>query len=134
MKRFLMLVGVAAIAGVMYVAAASGSQQSNGPSGKQFKALKLEVAALQKKVKSVQTEADGESAVILHCMLHSVFGVVQRSNYAIGDPVTGESSAIDLTASGAQYLVAGFNTDPVCMKFVGQAGLRHAASTFAQKP
>ena len=72
MRRFLMLLGVAAVAGPMYVAAAAGSQrsaQSAGPTAKQFAALKKQVAALQKKVKTVQNEADGEAAVLLHCVL-----------------------------------------------------------------
>jgi hypothetical protein len=134
MTRFLMLVAVAAVAGGMYVAAATGSQQAAGPTAKQFKALKLQVAALQKKVKSVQSEADGEGAVILHCMLHSVIGVKQNSNYSVGNPITGTGTALDLAPTGATTLIAAFNSDPACMDFVGQLGLRHAASTFAHTP
>ena len=40
MKRFLMLVGVAVVAAAMYVAASPASQQSRGPTLKQFNALK----------------------------------------------------------------------------------------------
>ena len=48
MTRILMVVGVAAVAGAMYVAGASGSQQSRpGPTMKQFKALKAQVAFLK---------------------------------------------------------------------------------------
>jgi len=47
MKRFLMLVGVFAVVGTPYVAAASGSQQSSVPTAKQFAALKKKVAGLQ---------------------------------------------------------------------------------------
>jgi outer membrane murein-binding lipoprotein Lpp len=134
MTRFLMLLAVAAVAGAMYVAAAPGSQQASGPTARQFKALKAQVAALNKKVKSVQSEADGEGAVILHCMLHSVFGVKQNSNYAVGNPVTGTTTALDLAPTGATNLIAGFNSDPACMDFVGQLGLRHAAATFTRHP
>jgi outer membrane murein-binding lipoprotein Lpp len=139
MNRFLMLLAVAAVAGGMYAAAAVGSQQAKGPTAKQFKALKAQVAALQKKVKGLQTEADGEGAVILHCMLHEVFGVAQRGNvtagYLFGSSVTNApTTALDLAPTGATHLIAGFNTDSACMDFVGKAGLRHAASAFAQKP
>ena len=58
MKRFLMLVGVAAVAAAMYVAASPASQQSRGPTLKQFNALKKQVATLNKKLKAVTTEAD----------------------------------------------------------------------------
>ena len=48
MKRFLMLVGVAVVAAVMYVAASPASQQSRGVTAKQFRALKAQVASLSK--------------------------------------------------------------------------------------
>ena len=44
MKRFLMFVGVAVVAAAMYVAASPASQQASGPTAKQFKALKAQVA------------------------------------------------------------------------------------------
>ena len=40
MKRFLMLVGVAVVGAAMYVAASPASQQANGPTARQFNALK----------------------------------------------------------------------------------------------
>ena len=55
MKRFLMLVGVAVVAAAMYVAASPAIQQSKGPTAKQFKALKAQVASLSKTVKAVKT-------------------------------------------------------------------------------
>jgi hypothetical protein len=58
MTRFLMLVGVAAVAAAMYVAASPASQQSRGPTAKQFNALKKEVATLSKNLKATKTEAD----------------------------------------------------------------------------
>jgi hypothetical protein len=54
MKRFLMLVGVAAVAAAMYVAASPASQQTRGPTAKQFRALKAQVASLSKTVKGLK--------------------------------------------------------------------------------
>jgi hypothetical protein len=54
MKRFLMLVGVAVVAAAMYVAASPASQQSSGPTAKQFKALKAQVASLSKSEKALK--------------------------------------------------------------------------------
>ena len=47
MKRFLMLVAVAAIAAAFYVTAAPGGLQQAGPTAKQFAALQKQVRALQ---------------------------------------------------------------------------------------
>ena len=69
MKRFLMLVGVAVVAAAMYVAAAPGSQQSKGPTARQFKALKNQVASLSKTLKKVKTEADAAVLIIGNCYL-----------------------------------------------------------------
>lgn len=77
-----MLVAVAAVAGAMYVAAASGSQQSAGPTAKQFKALKTQVAGLQKEVKSVKAEANAVATVV-SCYLTTNpvgFGVLPASD------------------------------------------------------
>ncbi len=70
MKRFLMLVGVAAVAAAMYVAASPASQQSRGPTLKQFNALKKQVATLNKKLKSGDSEADAAVGIIGACYLH----------------------------------------------------------------
>jgi hypothetical protein len=69
MKRFLMLVGVAAVAAAMYVAASPASQQSRGPTLKQFNALKKQVATLNKKLKAVKSEADASVTIIGACYL-----------------------------------------------------------------
>jgi hypothetical protein len=144
-----MLLGVAAVAGAMYVAAAAGSQrsaQSAGPTAKQFAALKKQVAALQKKVKTVQNEADGEAAVLLHCVLAGLAPMDRRSGYSFG---TGVTTALDIAANPitAGYQIPSFNeADPTCMNFVGIANLRHKdtvrsktalqhyAAAFARKP
>ena len=67
MKRFLLLVGVAAVAAAMYVAASPASQQASGPTLKQFNALKAQVAALNKKLKNVKLVADTALGVIVEC-------------------------------------------------------------------
>jgi len=62
MKRFLMLLAVAAVAGGMYVAAAPGRTAHAGPTWKQYSALQKQFAALKKEVgqvKKVAVEADG---------------------------------------------------------------------------
>ena len=130
MKRFLTLLAVAAVAGAMYVAAAPGSQQASGPTARQFKALKAQVAVLNKKVKALQTEADGEGAVILHCMLNSVVTVGQRSGYTAGASTT---TALDLVPAGTpgSLLITPFNSDPACASLIHQLALRHF-STFAR--
>ena len=55
MKRFLMLVGVAVVAAAMYVAASPASQQSKGPTEKQFLALKKTVTAQGKTLKMLKS-------------------------------------------------------------------------------
>jgi hypothetical protein len=89
MKRFLMLVAVAAVAGVMYVAAAPGSRQASLPTARQFAALKKQVTKLKRsvtalkkdetKVKSAAADAD---AFIATCFLTA--GVAPVSQF--GDP------------------------------------------------
>lgn len=69
MKRFLMLVGVAVVAAAMYVAASPASQQAKGPTARQFKALKAQVATLSKKLKTVKSEADAAVGIIGLCYL-----------------------------------------------------------------
>lgn len=132
MKRFLMLVGVAAVAGVMYVAAASGSQQSSGPTAKQFKALKTQVAALSKKLKTTQTNLNTLAFVYVHCSLPSMITIDQRSGYQNG---AGTTTALDLGNINPAYSLTTFNTsDSGCQSLVGAAPLRHrAARTIAQQ-
>src|SRR5436305_14600969 len=69
MKRFLMLVGVAVVAGVMYVAASPASQQSKFASEKQVLALQKKVAVLSKTLKTVKSEADAAVTIIGSCYL-----------------------------------------------------------------
>jgi hypothetical protein len=121
MKRFLMLVAVAAVAGAMYVAAAPGSQQALGPTAKQFATLKKQVGSLNKKLKTLtkdeaQVKLAARAAVtyLAACFLDSngnienlpvsQFGTT-TSGFLFGAPSGGDTaaarSALDIDASGA---------------------------------
>jgi hypothetical protein len=137
MKRFLMLVGVAVVAAAMYVAASPASQQSTGPSAKQFSALKKQVASLSTSLKSVKAEAAAAAGFITTCFTSTNAGVVPVSRlgnttgtsttgYFFGTLPTASSvvAAIDVTPTGGTpgaYLQA---VDPSCVK---ASALRHAA-------
>ena len=84
MKRFLMLVGVAVVAAAMYVAASPASQQSKGPSAKQFKALQKQVATLSKSLKTVKAEAADADGFVQACMVSANSGVLPINEF--GDP------------------------------------------------
>jgi hypothetical protein len=122
MKRFLMLVAVAVVAGAMYVAAAPGSQQPAAPTAKQFKALKKQVASLSKSLKALKKdEAEVKTGTIAAvdyiggCFLDSNGNI---ENLAVnefgttstgflfgtppgGDPTTTARSALDIDTSGS---------------------------------
>ena len=118
MKRFLMLVAVAAVAGAMYVAASPASQQAKGPTLKQFNALKKQVATLSKQVKTiVKPEADAAVAIIGACYLKDngngtasflVMPVRQlgsnTNGYLFGTSGTGSTptTALDVSAASPQ--------------------------------
>jgi hypothetical protein len=138
MNRFLMLVGVAAVASAMYVAAASGSQRSAGPTAKQFAALKKQVAVLQKKEKSTDNLANDTAVVLVHCVMHKVQGLLQLGDasgantygftYTPANSNTATMrSAVDFyPAASSTTVVPLFNeSDPACVSLVGAAGLRH---------
>ena len=103
MRRFLMLVGVAAVAGAMYVAAAPGSEQASGPTAKQFNALKKQVASLSKTLKTVKAEAVDADGFVRTCLVSSNSGVVPMNLF--GDP-TGSATG---TPQGYHY---GTGADP----------------------
>ncbi|HEY4237329.1 MAG TPA: hypothetical protein VGM45_08335 [Gaiellaceae bacterium] len=136
MKRLLMLVAVAAVAGAMYVAASPASQQSRGPTLKQFNALKKQVASLSKSLKTVvKPEADISASYILTC-LSSVSGgsitinampVSQRgssaSGYLFGTTVSSTpTTALDINTSAPTDVLQEF--DPSCLS----GALRHTAA------
>ena len=135
MKRFLMLVGVAVVAAAMYVAASPAGQRSAGPTAKQFKALKAQVASLSKKLKATKSESDAAVAFIGGCLVSSNAGVVGVSQF--GNPSatpafgyhytdgTTESLTSALDADGSATPGAFLQAvDPACV----QSSLRHRAS------
>jgi len=67
MKRFLLLVGVAAVAAAMYVAASPASQQSRFATEKQFLALQKKVATLNKNLKNTTGVANAALGIIADC-------------------------------------------------------------------
>jgi hypothetical protein len=149
MKRFLMLVGVAAVAAAMYVAAAPGSRQSSGPTAKQFRALKAQVTALSKKLKTTQSDLDGLAVAYVHCSLPSEVGIAQRGASTFGYSFTpqggveGPTTALDLaTTDPAIFELTPFDSgDSACKSLVGAAagGERHltaavVARKFAHRP
>ena len=69
MKRLLMFVGVAVVAAAMYVAASPASQQSKGPTAKQFASLKKQVSTMSKELKTVKAEADFSASYLLSCLI-----------------------------------------------------------------
>ena len=135
MKRFLMLVGVAAVAAAMYVAASPASRQSRGPTAKQFKALKKQVASLSKRIKSVKAEADAAVAIIGNCFLttsgssvvDAVLPVNQFGNTSAGFLYGTMTSAAPRTAldiDTASPLADLQQVNPAC---VSTSALKHGA-------
>jgi len=132
MKRFLMLVAVAAVAGAMYVAASPASPQSSGPTLKQFKALKAQVATLSKNLKSTKLEADVALGIIADCYLTvgtstantNGLGVSQFGNsttgYLFGNSVgSNPRAALDVAPSGPQYYLQEVTPDCVAGNLLG---------------
>ena len=138
MKRFLMLVGVAVVAAAMYVAAAPGSQQAAGPTAKQFKALKAQVASLSKTLKKVKTLATAEAVLLTDCDQVAVpidqFGdgsTAQTEGYNYSQPAGAGNfltTALDVSDSsdqGALYITGGGAT---CASLFAGNELRRAAA------
>jgi outer membrane murein-binding lipoprotein Lpp len=132
MKRFLMLVAVAAVAGAMYVAASPASQQSRGPTAKQFNALKKQVATLSKSLKATKTEANAIGGFITTCLASALpvseFGDAQGGTFGYWYTDTGTTgnvytSALDTDGSSTP---GGFLqiVDPSCVQ--GTTPLGHA--------
>lgn len=148
MKRFLMLVGVAVVAGAMYVAASPASQQAKSPTAKQFNALKKQVATLSKTETSVKKLATAEAALLTACMKIAVpvnqfgdpdgtgSGTKQGYRYGKGTAATfGGTAAAELfttgldvsstSDTGAVWFTGG---DASCGTALGESTLRHAAA------
>lgn len=85
MKRFLMLVAVAVVASAMYVAASPASQQSSGPTAKQFRALQVRVAKMSKVLKTVKGQAQYARDYVHNCLRTAQSGALPVSEF--GDAV-----------------------------------------------
>jgi hypothetical protein len=140
MKRLLMLVGVAAVAAAMYVAASPASQQSKGPTEKQFLALQKKVTGQGKTIKTLKQFAGLEVTLIEDCIQAAVpidqFGNPGAStpegyHYDLPGNVPEEilTTALDVTDptqdTGALFITGG---DANCGTLVNGSGLRHAAA------
>jgi hypothetical protein len=91
MKPFLMLVGVAAVAGAMYVAGASGSQQTKFAPESQVVALQKKVKTLTTEVnKTVGPEAKAALGIISSCYLQVMNNQVKLNLFPVN--VLGNSS------------------------------------------
>jgi hypothetical protein len=130
MKRFLTLVGVAVVAAAMYVAAAPGSQQASGPTAKQFKALKKQVATLSKTLKAVKLEAADADGFVRQCLLTTNGGVVPVNQF--GTPTSGflfgtmnastPRTALDVDTTTTNFTGAYLQVvDPACITSAGAA-------------
>lgn len=139
MKRFLMFVGVAVVAGAMYVAASPASQQAKAPTAKQFNALKKQVATLSKTLKTVKLEAQvalgliGEcdvtvsgNTIIFNALPVSQFGTT-TSGFLFGPPGGVGSTArtaLDVAPTGTTPLAYLQKVTPACAT---TGALRHGA-------
>jgi hypothetical protein len=86
MNRFLMLVAVAVIASAMYVAASPAGQQSRGPTAKQYRAMKKQVAKMSKILKTVKRQAQYARDYVHDCLRSTEAGAVAVGEF--GDAVT----------------------------------------------
>jgi hypothetical protein len=137
MTRFLMLLAAAAVAGVMYVAAAPGSATRSGPTAAQFKALSKKVAALQKQVTAVKKLATDEGVVLAGCLLYTTAPISQYGattsgspGYIYGTPSTsasfGSTTALNLTATGGTALYNVLGVSPDCVGAIHPAAKQAA--------
>ena len=135
MKRFLTLVGVAVVAAAMYVAASSASQQSKGPTAKQFNALKKQVTAQGKELKAVSALSVVVAQVLADCTNKGTLSVdVFGTPYTAGGyQFQNQNSSVTLTS--AVNIVDPANDSNAISLMAGGAnctfdlrGLRHAAA------
>ena len=142
MKRFLMLVGVAVVAAAMYVAASPASQQSRGPTLKQFNALKKQVATLNKKLKAVTSEADAAVGIIGACYLHqnsdgtvgfNFMPVSQLGNSSSGylfgtSGANAPRSALDINAASPQAYLQEMDSQCATVNALSHRAIRSGSS------
>lgn len=139
MNRFLMLVGVAAVAAAMYVAASPASQQSKFATEKQFLALQKKVTTQGKTIKQLKQLAALEATYFVDCAKLAVpidqFGdgsTAQTEGYNYSQPAGAGNfltTALDVTDpaqdTGALFITGG---DASCGTLVNGTGLRRAAA------
>ena len=127
MKRFSMLVGVAVVAGAMYVAAAPGGRQAAGPTAKQFASLKKQVASLSKSLSALKKDEGAvkqlslaEAEVLVACAQTAVpvdqFGDGTTEGYRY---TTSANIAAPASDDLQTALDAAVPTDPDAVFFVG---------------
>jgi len=152
-KRFLVVLAVAALAGATYVAAAPGSQRA-APTARQFAALGKKVSLLSKKVKtqgatiaalkkgeaSVKTEADTVVGFLTSCFLSANAGALPINEFgdtqgtppafgyaftasAGGPPVSTTALDVDSSSTPGGFVQV---VDPTCVTSSG--GLRRAGA------
>jgi hypothetical protein len=133
MKRLLMLVGVAAVAAAMYVAASPASQQGSFASQKEVAALKKQVASLSKSLKATKKAANFAASFIADCVVSqnaavfpvSEFGDGQNGTFGYqyndGTKPTYSTSALDFDGSSSPAALF-LSIDPQC---VSTSGLKH---------
>src|SRR5262245_39703942 len=138
MTRFLMLVGVAAVAAAMYVAASPASQQSKFATEKQFLALQKKVSTQGKELKALNSFAGLTLTFFTNCVQAAVpidqFGdntAAQTEGYqyhqpaGAGDFLTTALDVSDSSDTGALYITGGNSS---CSTLVNGSGLRRAAA------
>ena len=143
MKRFLMLVGVAAVAGAMYVAAAPGSRQASPPTARQFATLKRQVASLSTKLKALTKDekAVKQAAIaaveyIGGCFLDSTGNIenLQVAGFlfgAAGSPGN-PRSALDVNTPGLPPLAYLQEVTPACVTGAAAASQASARSSVSR--
>src|SRR5262245_28102285 len=101
MKRFLLVLALIAVAGATYVATAPGSQTATGPTLRQFRALKHQVAVLKSQMKIVKFVLGVDTKVLTDCMATSKpinqFGddVNHTKGYWYSDPAVNSGDPVD---------------------------------------
>jgi len=115
MRRFLVVLAVAALGAVTYVATAPGSPQASGPTARQFAALKKQVGKLQRQVKTAKNEAEASLGALALCVMHKPIGVdrvgTSTNGYLFGPPQTAPDP-VTATAGSALDLAPNTETSP----------------------
>jgi len=138
MRRFLLLLAVAAVGGGIYVAAAPGRSLHAGPTWKQFTSLQKQVAALKKDESAVKKLAVAEGVLLVDCTKHGAIpvgqfgdgtnhpqGYVYSQDGTLTSPLI--STALDVSVSSdtnAAFFMAG---DASCGNALSGNALRRAA-------